>query len=81
MPPNITALTGIHQEDVDDAPSLLQVRPEVEDLLGGRTLVAHNAPFDVGLPGPKQAGYAFLSGAGHPGTGDDSATSGPGTIV
>ena len=49
VPPNITALTGICQEEVDDAPSLLQVRPEIEQRINSRTLVAHNAPFDLGF--------------------------------
>ena len=47
VPPNITDLTGITQADVDGAPSLLQIRPKVGRMVSGRTLVAHNAPFDL----------------------------------
>ena len=47
IPPGITALTGITQEEVNEARTLLQVRPQIEHLTDGLTLVAHNAPFDL----------------------------------
>ncbi|MBN1317739.1 MAG: 3'-5' exonuclease, partial [Anaerolineales bacterium] len=47
IPPDITDLTGIRQADVNNAPSLNQVRSKVNTLTQGRTLVAHNAPFDL----------------------------------
>ena len=42
----IQRLTGITQAMVDGAPSLEDVLPELSELLKGRVLVAHNAPFD-----------------------------------
>jgi len=47
VPPNIVELTGISQADVDDAPTLFQLRPRIEQVLQNQTLVAHNAPFDL----------------------------------
>jgi DNA polymerase-3 subunit epsilon/ATP-dependent DNA helicase DinG len=47
VPPNITDLTGITQNDVDEAPTLLQVRSKVAQIVGSDCLVAHNAPFDL----------------------------------
>ncbi len=42
----IQRFTGITQAMVDDAPSLEAVLPRLLELLHGRVLVAHNAPFD-----------------------------------
>jgi len=42
----IQRFTGITQELVDEAPSLEVVLPPLAQLLGGRVMVAHNAPFD-----------------------------------
>src|ERR1700760_4758065 len=42
----IQRLTGITQAMVDGAPSLEEVLPPLRELLDGRVLVAHNAPFD-----------------------------------
>jgi DNA polymerase III subunit epsilon len=42
----VQRLTGITQAMVDDAPSLEDVLPRVGELLQGRVMVAHNAPFD-----------------------------------
>ncbi len=42
----IQRFTGITQAMVDGAPSLETVLPPLADLLRGRVLVAHNAPFD-----------------------------------
>jgi DNA polymerase-3 subunit epsilon len=42
----IQRLTGITQAMVDGAPSLEDVLPPLAELLEGRVLVAHNAPFD-----------------------------------
>jgi DNA polymerase-3 subunit epsilon len=44
-----TQIHGIEPQQTADAPSLAQVWPEVEALLAGRTFVAHNAAFDVGV--------------------------------
>ena len=42
----IQRFTGITQEMLADAPGLEEVLPPLEELLRGRVLVAHNAPFD-----------------------------------
>ena len=42
----IQRFTGITQEMLADAPGLEAVLPPLEELLRGRVLVAHNAPFD-----------------------------------
>jgi DNA polymerase-3 subunit epsilon len=42
----IQRFTGITQAMVDSAPSLEDVIPTVAELLRGRVMVAHNAPFD-----------------------------------
>ncbi|NOR82691.1 MAG: hypothetical protein GQ526_04285, partial [Ardenticatenales bacterium] len=46
VPPSITELTGITQEEVDEAPKLLQVRHNLAQMVKGLTLIAHSAPFD-----------------------------------
>ncbi|MBX2849199.1 MAG: GIY-YIG nuclease family protein [Acidiferrobacterales bacterium] len=46
IPPQITALTGIKQIDVADAPSFDEIADHLLELLEGRVLVAHNARFD-----------------------------------
>jgi DNA polymerase-3 subunit epsilon len=42
----IQRFTGITQQMMADAPGLDAVLPPLAELLGGRVLVAHNAPFD-----------------------------------
>ncbi len=44
-----TELTGIGTATVRDAPTFGQLWPRLEPLLSGGTLVAHNAPFDLGV--------------------------------
>lgn len=46
IPSFITALTGISQQMVDDAPPVRRVLPELLDFIGNDTLSAHNASFD-----------------------------------
>jgi ATP-dependent DNA helicase DinG len=46
IPSSITALTGITDEMVKNAPSLHQVMTEMQPLLADAVLVAHNAAFD-----------------------------------
>ena len=47
VPPYITELTGITQEEVNSAEPLNHLLPELERRVGKRTLVAHNARFDM----------------------------------
>lgn len=44
-----TSIHGISEIDLVDAPSFAQVLPAFADFLIGNTLVAHNAPFDIGF--------------------------------
>lgn len=43
IPPRISRIHGIYDEDVVGAPSLNEVRPKLMDFLDGMLLVAHNA--------------------------------------
>ncbi|MFC0214816.1 ATP-dependent DNA helicase DinG [Paenibacillus chartarius] len=49
IPASITALTGITDEMVKDAPSLHQVMSEMQPLLEDAVLVGHNVAFDFGF--------------------------------
>ncbi len=49
IPPGITALTGICDDDVIDAPAQHQAAQAFLDFADGLPLVAHNAKFDVGF--------------------------------
>ena len=46
IPPFISELTGIRDEDVSDAPIFYEVAEEIFQLLDGHVFVAHNAHFD-----------------------------------
>lgn len=46
IPSNITALTGISNEMVEDAPRFFEVAKEVHQMLEGNIFVAHNVNFD-----------------------------------
>jgi DNA polymerase-3 subunit epsilon len=49
IPSMITALTGISEEMVRDAPCFRDVASELHQVLRGRVFVAHNASFDWGF--------------------------------
>ncbi len=49
LPPSITALTGIDDDMLADAPEFAGVRDELLERLRGRVVVAHNARFDYGF--------------------------------
>jgi DNA polymerase III subunit epsilon len=49
IPPAVTAVTGITDAMVRDAPTMAAVLPTVLDFLGDAVLVAHNAGFDLGF--------------------------------
>ena len=47
IPTDITHLTGIHQEDVEDAPAIDEILPQLELYFADAPIIAHNAQFDV----------------------------------
>jgi hypothetical protein len=47
IPADATAVNGISDGDVIDAPTWEEVAPDLEKLLTGRTVVAHNASFEA----------------------------------
>lgn len=49
IPPAVTAVTGITDTMVRDAPTMAAVLPTVLEFLGEAVLVAHNAGFDLGF--------------------------------
>jgi DNA polymerase III subunit epsilon len=49
IPAAVTAITGITDADVADAPDITTVLPTIVDFLGGAVFVAHNARFDLGF--------------------------------
>jgi DNA polymerase III epsilon subunit family exonuclease len=50
IPPFITSLTGIDNNDILDAPSFDEISDDIKNFIDGSILVGHNLPFD----------YAFL---------------------
>jgi DNA polymerase-3 subunit epsilon len=46
IPPVAQATHGICDADVAEAPELWELLPTIEDLVAGRTIVAHHATFD-----------------------------------
>jgi DNA polymerase-3 subunit epsilon/ATP-dependent DNA helicase DinG len=60
IPPIITHITGIKNEDVENAPVLEDIQKELEEFIGDCPIVGHNIDFDVnflkakrvGVPGP-----------------------------
>ena len=49
IPPDITRLTGIRDQDVKDAPSPDEAIQAFLDFVGDSPLIAHNASFDMGF--------------------------------
>ena len=47
IPEDITHLTGIHQEDVADAPGIDALLPRIKRFFGDAPVIAHNAGFDL----------------------------------
>lgn len=47
IPGNITALTGIRNSDVKNAPTISQIFPRFIEFIGEDVLIAHNADFDM----------------------------------
>ncbi len=49
IPVSATAIHGIHDEDVEDAPYFLDIVEDIKRFLKGSVIVAHNARFDLGF--------------------------------
>lgn len=49
IPRNITHITGISDEMVEDAPTFNEVAPKIFEMLEGQVFVAHNVNFDYGF--------------------------------
>ena len=49
IPSDITHLTGIYPEDVEDAPVIDALIPQLREFFGDAPVIAHNAGFDVGF--------------------------------
>ncbi|MCA0983049.1 ATP-dependent DNA helicase DinG [Halobacillus yeomjeoni] len=62
VPPFITSLTGIHEDDLLDAPLFSEVTDEVYHLMKDSYIVAHNIEFDLGFLNEefKRCGYPPL---------------------
>ena len=60
--PYCTAVNGIHEGDVQTAPTLPELWPELSALLEGQTVVAHNAGFDISVLRNTAARYALSGG-------------------
>ena len=59
IPPTASAIHGLIDEDVEDAPTLAMIEPEIVDFIGAACLVAHNAAFDRSML-PYLAGHRWL---------------------
>ncbi len=49
IPSKITLLTGIDETMLAVAPDSKQLEKELPEILAGKIIVAHNAPFDLGF--------------------------------
>ncbi len=54
-----TELTGIRPETVASAPTFRELWPRIRPLMSGGVLVAHNAPFDLGVLKKCLSGYGI----------------------
>jgi DNA polymerase-3 subunit epsilon len=59
IPPFITRLTRIRDQDVRGAPDVYEVLEEAWPLLAGATLIIQNAPFDLGFLKPRLARLGY----------------------
>lgn len=49
IPAETTHITGIHQDDLRNAPLLTDVLPQISDFVGQAPVIAHNVAFDIGF--------------------------------
>lgn len=64
IPPIVTQINGITDDDVRDAPPAAEVLPRFLEYIKGKVLVAHNAGFDLAFVGQElaRAGLPPLAG-------------------
>ncbi len=53
------SIHGIHPEDVEEAPTFQDIWPDILMFIDGDLLIAHNAPFDIGIVKALLAHYDF----------------------
>ncbi|TFE03060.1 ATP-dependent DNA helicase DinG [Jeotgalibacillus salarius] len=65
IPPFITELTKITEQDLDGAPVFSDIAPDISEMLKGAVFVAHNIQFDLPFLNGEltNAGYREFSGA------------------
>ncbi len=61
IPMEATAIHGITNGDVEDAPLFPDVYPKIEKIIRGKTIVIYNAQFDVRLIRQSMAKHSLLS--------------------
>ena len=49
IPAETTHITGIHQDDLRNAPLLTAVLPQIAEFVGDSPVIAHNVAFDIGF--------------------------------
>ena len=49
IPAETTHITGIHQDDLRDAPLLTTALPQITEFVGNAPVIAHNVSFDIGF--------------------------------
>jgi DNA polymerase-3 subunit alpha (Gram-positive type) len=49
IPPYVTHLTGITQDDVEDAPLIEDVLPRLLEFVGNRPIIAHSNALEIGF--------------------------------
>jgi DNA polymerase-3 subunit epsilon/ATP-dependent DNA helicase DinG len=49
IPAETTHITGIHQDDLRNAPLLTDVLPQISNFVGQAPIIAHNVSFDIGF--------------------------------
>lgn len=47
IPPETTAIHGVSDDDVAEAPVFTEVQPELEDMVAGRVMIGHSIAFDL----------------------------------
>jgi hypothetical protein len=62
IPPEIQVMTGIHETELEMAPTFSTVAKDIRSLLDGALFVAHNARFDYGFLKQEFEGHGYTEG-------------------